>query len=274
MKWSSLRPRSIPLVMDQYQEPTPSLRYFDEEVVNHPLDFGKPVRCAFRHDDHITFRQYPRRAAFTARPAPFARSGLFCVNQFAAGNEGGSFFNDINLVCLLLWNPVLIERRMCGGPGTKTWDKVWIVMFMATVIGMYVIARHDLNPRGEDPSPSGILWLIGVAMFVFGWTILTWSMVTNPFFEKTVRIQTEHGHRVIDNGPYAYIRHPGYVGFSALLFSTPLLLASALSFLPALLAALGFVIRTALEDRTLQAELSGYTEYAASVRFRLIPGVW
>jgi protein-S-isoprenylcysteine O-methyltransferase Ste14 len=99
-------------------------------------------------------------------------------------------------------------------------------------------------------------------------------MVVNPFFEKTVRIQTDNGHRVIDKGPYAYVRHPGYVGFVGWIFSTPLLLASAWAFAPALLAAVGIVIRAALEDRTLHAELPGYPEYAARVRFRLIPEVW
>jgi protein-S-isoprenylcysteine O-methyltransferase Ste14 len=84
-------------------------------------------------------------------------------------------------------------------------------------------------------------------------------MIVNPFFEKTVRIQTEHEHRVIDTGPYAYVRHPGYVGFLAWILSTPLLLASVWSFLPALLAAASLVIRTVFEDRMLQAELDGYT---------------
>jgi protein-S-isoprenylcysteine O-methyltransferase Ste14 len=113
-----------------------------------------------------------------------------------------------------------------------------------------------------------------LAIFVPGWALAIWSMVVNPFFEKTVRIQTDHGHRVIDTGPYAYVRHPGYVGFVGWILSTPLLLASAWAFVPALLAVVGLVIRTALEDRTLHAELPGYAEYAARVRFRLIPGVW
>jgi protein-S-isoprenylcysteine O-methyltransferase Ste14 len=104
--------------------------------------------------------------------------------------------------------------------------------------------------------------------------MFTWSMVVNPFFEKTVRIQTDRGHRVIDTGPYAYLRHPGYVGFMGWILSTPLLLASAWAFVAALLAVVGIVIRTALEDRTLHAELPGYPEYAARVRFCLIPGVW
>ena len=100
------------------------------------------------------------------------------------------------------------------------------------------------------------------------------SMVENPYFEKTVRIQADRGHRVIDTGPYAYVRHPGYLGFEGWILATPLLLASAWAFAPTLLATLGILIRTALEDRTLHAELPGYSEYAARIRFRLIPGVW
>ena len=90
-----------------------------------------------------------------------------------------------------------------------------------------------------------------------GWWLITGSMVANPFFEKQVRIQTNHGHYVIDSGPYAYIRHPGYVGFVAVLLATPLLLASAWTLVPALIASALFVIRTALEDRMLQVELPG-----------------
>jgi protein-S-isoprenylcysteine O-methyltransferase Ste14 len=99
-------------------------------------------------------------------------------------------------------------------------------------------------------------------------------MVVNPFFEKTVRIQTDQGHHVIDTGPYAYVRHPGYVRFVAWMISTPPMLGSNAAFVPALLAVMLLVIRTALEDRTFRAELPGYPEYAARVRFRLIPRIW
>jgi protein-S-isoprenylcysteine O-methyltransferase Ste14 len=85
-------------------------------------------------------------------------------------------------------------------------------------------------------------------------------MVVDPFFEKTVQIQTERGHRVIDTGPYAYVRHPGYVGFSAWIIATPLSLASTWALVPTVLAIAGIVIRTALEDRTLRKELPGYRE--------------
>jgi protein-S-isoprenylcysteine O-methyltransferase Ste14 len=178
----------------------------------------------------------------------------------------------ISWVWLMRRNPELIERRMRFGQGTKAWDKVWAVLYAPVIIAVYVVA--GLEARDGDSSLPEAAWLLGLALFVPGSAILTWSMVVNPFFEKTVRIQTDHGHRVIDTGPYAHVRHPGYAGFVGWILSTPLLLASAWAFVPALLAVLGVMIRTVLEDRTLHAELPGYPEYAARVRFRLIPGVW
>ena len=180
----------------------------------------------------------------------------------------------IDLACLLRWNPELIRRRarLRLGEGTKIWDGVWIVLFTLVLIAIYVVAIPEA--RDAVPSAPGGAWLVGLALFIAGWALAIWSMVVNPFFEKTVRIQTNQGHRVIDSGPYAYVRHPGYVGFVGWILSTPLLLPSASAFVPALLAVILLVLRTALEDRTLRAELPGYAEYVARVRFRLIPGVW
>ena len=178
----------------------------------------------------------------------------------------------VNWVCLLRWNPELIERRMHVGEGTKTWDKIWAAAFAPVMLAIFVVA--GLEARDGVSSLPAALWPLGLLIFIPGAALFTWSMVANPFFEKTVRIQTDHGHRVVDTGPYAYVRHPGYAGFIGWILSSPLLLASAWALLPALLAVVGIAIRTALEDRTLQAELPGYREYAARVRFRLIPGVW
>jgi protein-S-isoprenylcysteine O-methyltransferase Ste14 len=178
----------------------------------------------------------------------------------------------INLACLLRWNPELIRRRMRFGKFTKAWDMVWAVLFALAMIAIYIVAVEE-GRAGVSREP-GAAWLLGLAIFAPAWTLVIWSMVVNPFFEKTVRIQTDHGHRVIDTGPYAYIRHPGYLGFAGWILSTPLLLASTEAFVPALVAVGLLVIRTALEDHTLHAELPGYAEYAIRVRFRLIPGVW
>lgn len=178
----------------------------------------------------------------------------------------------ITWICLVRWNPVLIERRMRFGKGTKSWDKVWAMLYAPVMIAVHAVA--GLEARDGVSSLPEAAWLLGLAIFVPGSAILTWSMVVNPFFEKTVRIQTEHGHHVIDTGPYAFVRHPGYLGFASWMVSIPLLLASAWAFIPALLAVVGIVVRTALEDRTLYAELPGYAEYTTRVHFRLVPGIW
>jgi len=97
----------------------------------------------------------------------------------------------------------------------------------------------------------------------------------NRNFEKTARIQSDRGHAVVQSGPYAYLRHPGYaatiVGFN---FGTALMLLSWWACLPAVLAMIVLIVRTALEDRMLVEELAGYRDYAARVRYRLVPGVW
>jgi len=178
----------------------------------------------------------------------------------------------INLACLLRWNPELIQRRMRVRKFTKDWDMLWATLFGLALIAIFVVAVEETHDGVARVPQTG--WLLGFTIFTMGWALVIWSMAVNPFFEKTVRIQTDHGHYVIDTGPYAYMRHPGYVGFSGWILSTPLLLASTWAFVPALIAVVLLVIRTVLEDRTLHAELPGYIEYAARVRFRLIPGVW
>lgn len=178
----------------------------------------------------------------------------------------------ITWVCLQIWNPELIAARMRFSKGTKTWDKVWALLFAPVIIAIYIVAGFEKRDGVSSLTESA--WPLGLVSFVPGSVLLIWSMVVNPFFEKTVRIQTDRGHRVIDTGPYAYLRHPGYVGLMCWVLSAPLLLASAWAFVPALLSVIGIVIRTALEDRTLRAELPGYTDYTKRVRFRLIPGIW
>jgi len=181
-------------------------------------------------------------------------------------------FVMINWICLLRWNPELIERRMRVGAGTKTWDKIWAAAFTPLLSAVYIVAGFDA--RDGAASLPVVLWPLGLAIFLAGAAMLTWSMVVNPFFEKTVRIQTDHNQYVIDTGPYAFVRHPGYAGFVGVIAATPLLLGSARACIPALLSLAALAVRTALEDNTLKNELAGYGDYASRVGFRLIPGLW
>ena len=100
-----------------------------------------------------------------------------------------------------------------------------------------------------------------------------WAMASNPYFATTVRIQEERGHTVTTQGPYHLVRHPGYAGSLVYNLVLPLMLGSWWVYIPSLLTILLTFVRTGLEDRTLRAELPGYSEYAAQTHYRLIPGV-
>lgn len=109
---------------------------------------------------------------------------------------------------------------------------------------------------------------------IFGYVVVVWATASNAFFSQIVRVQTERGHTVVTGGPYYYVRHPAYIGAIVFELAAPILLASWPAGIPSLLAVILLVLRTALEDRALQAELAGYADYARQVRQRLLPGIW
>lgn len=177
-----------------------------------------------------------------------------------------------SLVYLVLVNPEIFEHRMLPKKGTEPWDWVWFGVVYPLFLGMFGVVWLDTG-FGRGPLPLWA-WSIGVALFVLGGGLFARAMGENPFFEKTVRIQSERGHHVIDTGPYRIVRHPGYVGMLAWILSMPLLWTSAWALVPTVLTMISLVVRTALEDRTLKEKLPGYADYATRVRSRLIPGVW
>ena len=99
-------------------------------------------------------------------------------------------------------------------------------------------------------------------------------MASNKYFSTAVRIQMDRGHNVAASGPYSYIRHPGYTGYTVSFLGMALALGSLWAIIPAGLIACLLVVRTALEDRTLQDELPGYKDYARRVRYRLLTRIW
>ena len=119
-----------------------------------------------------------------------------------------------------------------------------------------------------------VLAAAGSVAFLTGSVIFYWAMLVNRHFEVNVRIQTDRDHKIIDKGPYAIVRHPGYVGVILWMLFTPLILGSYLGLIPAVIAAATMTLRTYLEDRTLHKELPGYPEFAKKTRYRLLPGLW
>jgi protein-S-isoprenylcysteine O-methyltransferase Ste14 len=166
----------------------------------------------------------------------------------------------------------LIAERAAGTDKTAGWDRR-ITMFSIPIgFSLYVIA--GLDHRWTWSTPPAWLNIAGLLLIVGGGVFSNWAMLTNAFFSTGVRIQKERGHHVVDGGPYQFVRHPAYLGWSLSGIGIPLLLGSYWALLPAVLSFLLAVLRTSLEDRFLTAELPGYSDYAARVRYRLLPGLW
>lgn len=172
-------------------------------------------------------------------------------------------------------NPeLLVQRLKIKREGSKTWDEILMrVSNLTALIPIPVIAGFDV---GRFHWSNLDIWLVpaGLALFTLSTVLLNWAMIANPFFEPTVRIQKDRGHKVITIGPYRIVRHPGYLAGILYALSIPLTIGSAFTFIPVAIYALLMTIRTLLEDRTLHEELNGYSEYAVRVRYRLIPWLW
>jgi protein-S-isoprenylcysteine O-methyltransferase Ste14 len=156
----------------------------------------------------------------------------------------------------------------------KAWDKVLApLMALSIVFPLMIVAGLD---HRFGWSPVFPLWLIvlGIFLIALGYAFSSWAFVENRFFSGVVRIQADRGHVVCDSGPYRIVRHPGYAGNILPLLGIVLALSSLWTIIPAAVALVIAVIRTALEDQTLQEELPGYQEYARRVRFRLFPGIY
>jgi protein-S-isoprenylcysteine O-methyltransferase Ste14 len=156
----------------------------------------------------------------------------------------------------------------------KAWDKVLApLMALSIVFPLMIVAGLD---HRFGWSPVFPLWLIVLGFFLIalGYAFSSWAFVENRFFSGVVRIQADRGHVVCDSGPYRIVRHPGYAGNILPLLGIVLALSSLWTIIPAAVALVIAVIRTALEDQTLQEELPGYQEYARRVRFRLFPGIY
>lgn len=169
--------------------------------------------------------------------------------------------------------PHLLADRVSPKEGAKKWDAAIMGIIGVLSLAGYVIAGLDLRYGWSTSLPSILQWM-ALVLVAAGYAVVVWATASNEFFSATVRIQTERGHTVATGGPYRFVRHPSYVGMIAVYLGTPILLGSWWAGLLGVATALLILLRTALEDRTLQAELAGYKEYADKVRYRLVPGLW
>lgn len=170
---------------------------------------------------------------------------------------------------------ILAERaRSLQHADTKPWDKILSPLVGLGGALLPLVAGLDARLGWTRQGFSLTAEIIALVFIVAGFAFGSWALVENRFFSGVVRIQTDRGQTVVDSGPYRFLRHPGYAGALLTYISTPILLNSLWTYLPAAFLAIVLCIRTSLEDRTLLEELPGYKEYAKLTRFRLLPGIW
>jgi len=169
---------------------------------------------------------------------------------------------------------LLGERaRMLAHADARSWDKI-----LAPLVGLgggFVPLVAGLDARfGRSRPFSRPAKALSLVSILAGYALGAYALIENRFFSGMVRIQHERDHHVVSTGPYRWLRHPGYTGALLTYLTTPVLLDSWWAFVPAVLLALILLVRTYLEDKTLQEELPGYRAYAGRVRYRLLPGIW
>ncbi len=167
-----------------------------------------------------------------------------------------------------------MQERLKPGPGVKWWDKIFFAVHIPLILSVSLLGALDAGRFHWSPLLPIVLYPAMFVLILLGYSIVYWAMWTNDFFSSRVRIQTDRGQYVVTNGPYRFVRHPGYVGAIIFLPASALLLGSIYALIPVAIDIFLLIIRTYLEDRTLQKELPGYTDYVKKVRFRLIPCIW
>jgi protein-S-isoprenylcysteine O-methyltransferase Ste14 len=170
-------------------------------------------------------------------------------------------------------HPDVINERGKIARNAKSWDKVLMTIYSVMILVLLGVAGLDAGRYGWSVMPIAVQ-VAGYSALLFAMVVTYWAMAVNPFLSTIVRIQDDRGQYVITAGPYRYVRHPMYAMILLMYPGIALLLGSWWALIPAAVIVIVFVIRTALEDKTLQAGLPGYAEYAQHTRYRLVPGVW
>ncbi len=177
------------------------------------------------------------------------------------------------LIVMARRHPRLLAERTGPRKGAKSTDAAIMGIVGLLTIGRSVVAGLDMRYGWSAEMPL-TLQLSMLAIAALSYALVIWATASNPFFSQIVRIQKERGHYVASGGPYRFVRHPGYVGSVLHELSAPIMLGSWWAVIPGFVILLLFIIRTALEDRTLLEELEGYRTYSQKVRYRLLPGIW
>jgi protein-S-isoprenylcysteine O-methyltransferase Ste14 len=171
-------------------------------------------------------------------------------------------------------DPALLAERMRSPvrADQPAADKKLLLVFL--IVNVIWLVAMGLDERFHLSRMPLALQVLGLVLLVASSVFIAWVFRENSFAAAVVRVQSERGHRVISTGPYAFVRHPMYSGAIPFMVGIALLLGSWLGMAISPIFAILFGLRARIEERTLTAGLPDYADYAARVRYRLLPGVW
>ena len=171
-------------------------------------------------------------------------------------------------------DPALLAERMrlTARDEQPAADKKFMLVFAAAALIWFVAMGLDRRLHASDVPLA--LQVLGFAMYLLSTGFIMWVFHVNSFAAPVIKVQAARHHHVISSGPYAWVRHPMYSGVMLFFLGAPLLVGSWWGLALAPLFAVLFAVRAGIEERALVAGLPGYADYAARVRYRLLPGLW
>jgi protein-S-isoprenylcysteine O-methyltransferase Ste14 len=204
-----------------------------------------------------------------AAVALFASAGTFAVPAFWIYL---AIMAAVFIASLTMLDSELLHERM--HPGGQP-PPLGLKLFTIVLLAHFIVAGLDRGRLHLSDNVPPWLQAVALAVLAATYVVVLWAMRVNRFFSSVVRIQSDRGQFVVSTGPYAVIRHPGYLAGILVIVASGIALGSWLAAALLIVTSLPFLLYRAItEDRVLLAQLPGYRDYAARVRWRLIPGLW
>ena len=198
----------------------------------------------------------------------FGTAGRFDIIEFWVYT---AIVAAVSALSLTILDTDLMQERM--RPGGRRVGRHFLPLIIIMFLH-WAVAGLDRGHLHLSDEVKPVLEVMALVLFALAWIVFVWAMHVNRFFSSIPRIQSERGHTVISTGPYRFVRHPGYTAALLAAVTSGIALGSCISTFIAPIALALLVWRTMVEDRLLQRDLPGYADYAARVRYRLVPGVW
>ena len=183
--------------------------------------------------------------------------GLLFIPMFIAG------------IVMMVKSPNLLRSRLDAKEKESEQRLVVALSGLMFLIG-FIIA--GLNYRFNWIQLPNSIVIVASVIFLLSYVIYGEVLRENVFLSRTIEVQKEQ--KVIDTGLYGIVRHPMYLITLFLFLSMPLILGSLISFLIFLIYPFIIVKRINNEEKVLEKELTGYTEYKKKVKYKLIPFIW